>query len=138
MHHPISTHHHSGNEAFDRLVEEVARLDRLSVAAPLRLCNGPGGKTLSIAMPRKIPGLLFVVNLTQNSGANGTNTTAATWTYNVTDLAGKSLGTNLSPQRPRAWGTAAAATMGMGYFDTSGVFYLAEAWETAGSGGCPT
>lgn len=138
MHHHISTHNYSGNEAFDRLVEEVARLDRLSVAAPLRLGNGPGGKTLSIAMPKKIPGLLFVVNLTQAGGANGNKTTAATWTYNVSDLNHKSLGSNLSPQRPRAWGTAAAATMGMGYHDTSGVFYLAEAWETAGSGGCPS
>lgn len=138
MHDHISTHHHAEHDAFTRLVEEVARLDRLSVAAPLRLCNGPGGKTLSIAMPRKISGLLFVVNLTQTGGANGSQTTSATWTYNVTDLNGKSLGTNLSPRRPRALGTATAATMGMGYFDVTGVFYLAEAWETPGSGGCPS
>ncbi len=81
-------------------------------------------------------GGVFVVALTQTGGATGTQSAAATWTYTATSLAGVVLGTVLSPERPRSFGTRTAATKGYAYYNNAGTFTLAEAWETPGSGGC--
>lgn len=81
-------------------------------------------------------GAIFRVNLTQTGGSNGTQSTAPTYTYTATDLNSNQLGTGLSPERPRPNGAVTAATKGTGYYNTSGTFVLAEAWETPGSGHC--
>jgi hypothetical protein len=80
-------------------------------------------------------GGLFRVDLTQTGGSNGTKTTAASYTYTVTDLAGVQLATGASPEKPRENGTKTAATKGYGYYDAAGTFVLAEAWEAPGTVG---
>lgn len=86
------------------------------------------------------PGIL-VVNLTQTGGSNGTQTTAATWTYtakvrNADASSGATLGTGLAPLKPREHGSRTAATIGEGYYDGAGTFILKEAWEPPGTVGC--
>lgn len=79
----------------------------------------------------------FMVNLTQTGGSNGNKTTAATWTYTAKTLNNATtLGTVLSPNKPRPFGTQTAATLGVAYYDNTGTFQLAEAYEKPGSGGC--
>lgn len=79
----------------------------------------------------RMPGELFVVNLSMDGGAAGDGSGPATWTYTVTSLDGVELGTAMSPQRPRdSFGEREEAGKGTGYYDASGTFKLAEAWET--------
>ena len=82
-------------------------------------------------------GTLFAVNVSQNGGSNGTSAAAATYTYNVTDLDGVSLGTAMSVTTPRyAKGPVTAATLGMGYYNAAGTFVLYTVFEIHGSGTC--
>lgn len=82
-------------------------------------------------------GVIFVVALTQTGGSNGTQTTAASWTYTAKSLDGSvTYGTALSPQRTRWNGSRTAATLGYAYFDNTGTFKLAEPWEPPGTGHC--
>lgn len=84
-----------------------------------------------------IPAGLFVVSLTQTGGSNGTQSTAASWTYTAKSLDGNiTYGTTLSPKRTRANGTATAATLGTGYFDNTLAFQLYEALEYPGTDHC--
>jgi hypothetical protein len=82
------------------------------------------------------PGILFAVTLSQTGGSNGNKTTAASWTYTVTSLAGVQLGTSKSPEWPRPNGTMTAATKGLAYYDNDGALVLSVAFEQPGSGGC--
>lgn len=84
------------------------------------------------------PGGIFVVNLAQSGGAEGTQTTAATYTYNVTSESGVALSASpMAPERPRIRkGRVTAATQGYGRFKGDGTFALVEAWEVFGSAGC--
>lgn len=85
---------------------------------------------------------LFAVNMTQTGGANGTSTTAATWTYTVADLDGNSLATAYDPsttgsgkfRRPTI-GQMVAANFGLAYYDGSS---LIVAWcnEQVGPAEC--
>jgi hypothetical protein len=81
------------------------------------------------------PESVLLVNLAQTGGAQGTSTTAPTWTYTAT-LNGSTLGTVLSPLRARPIGFFSAATRGYGIFGSGG-FVLLEAWETEGAEACP-
>lgn len=81
-------------------------------------------------------GKVFVVNLTKTSGSNGDQTHAATYVYTIVSLAGTTLATGKSPDRPRENGLRAIATAGYAYIDSSNVVQLAEAWEPATTGGC--
>lgn len=82
------------------------------------------------------PNVLFAVTLSQTGGSNGNKTTAASWTYTVTSLAGVQLGTSKSPEWPRPNGTMTAATKGLAYYDNDGALVLSVAFEQPGSGGC--
>lgn len=91
---------------------------------------------LPVLVVKRSVGSTFVVNLEQTGGANGDQTTAPTWTYTVTNLLGRELGTVVSPQRPRTAGLFTAATKGYGYYDEDHAFQLAEAWETPDTWAC--
>lgn len=81
---------------------------------------------------------MIPVSLTQTGGSNGTSSAAATWTYTANDTLGGSaeLGTVLGPEWPRPNGRMTAATKGLGYFNTSGVFVLSIAYEKPGAMEC--
>lgn len=88
------------------------------------------------------PGTLFAVNLSRDGGADGSGSTAVTYTYTATSITtdAPTLGTGLTPDKPRPIGLMAVATKGVGYYDASGNFMLAEAYEVdrtvyCGSGG---
>lgn len=95
-----------------------------------------GGKPI-VFVRTEVTGTLFKVALTQTGGSNGTTGSAATWTYTATSLSGNTLGTGLSPEKPRPFGTMTAATRGTGYLDGTGAFTLSEAYEKEGSTVCP-
>lgn len=69
-------------------------------------------------------GQLVAVDVEQTGGADGDDTTQATWTYTVTLKGGTSIGSGYSPenQRPTV-GTVTAATKGSGYWN-AGTFTL--------------
>ncbi len=80
---------------------------------------------------------LFPVNVAVHAGANGTQTTKATWTYNVTDLDGNSIGTvGMSPIWARENGYKDSATHGTGYNDSGGAFVLYQIDEVDSTSGC--
>jgi hypothetical protein len=68
---------------------------------------------------------LFAVTLTQISGVAGSNSTACTFTYDVKDVTGATLGTGVSPAmaRPSA-GKFTAATRGSAYWDSGNAIVL--------------
>ena len=66
------------------------------------------------------PQALFPVTLVKDGGANGSQTSAATWSYTVKDSNGTQLATLQQPQWPRQFGTFNAATSGLAYFGTGG------------------
>ncbi len=71
-------------------------------------------------------GVLFEVTVAQSGGTNGNLTTAPTYTYNVTNLAGTSIGSALAVlwARPKK-GAVTAATHGFAFYDASGTLVLA-------------
>jgi hypothetical protein len=98
--------------------------------------SGTGVKLAYVELTPAAPGVHFYVALTQTGGSNGTDTTAATWTYTAVSVTGAPCGTAMAPDRPRGFGTFAAATKGVGYYDNSGDFKLADAYETPGTEEC--
>jgi hypothetical protein len=92
--------------------------------------------------------VLFVVQVSLAGGADQSNlgpptypepgvpipsqgSTAATYTYNVSDLNGNSLGTGMTPKKPRPSGPLiAGGGLGTGYYDESTTFQLYDAGET--------
>ena len=97
--------------------------------------NGDGTQTGILLEP--IVGLLIGVKLTMDSGYDGDASTAASYTYTATSISGTTLGSSLSPVRPRPYGTMTAATDGIGYWTTDGTFVLQDAYEYPGSSSCP-
>lgn len=83
-------------------------------------------------------GVCFKVTLNQVGGADGTAPdTPATWTYDVTDIAGKLIASAKSPDMPRILNCdTVKATAGLAYYDSSLTAHLAEAWETFGGEVC--
>jgi hypothetical protein len=80
---------------------------------------------------------LIPVLVSQTGGANGDQTTAATWTYDVTDVQSNPIDTGLSPSWQRAVGRKVAASHGNGYYDPSGNFVLEQVDEVDDTGVCP-
>lgn len=83
-----------------------------------------------------IPPALIPVLVSQVGGANGTQTTAATWTYDVTDVSSNAIASALSPTWARAVGKKVAASHGNGYYDPSGNFVLEQVDEVDDTGEC--
>jgi hypothetical protein len=106
-----------------------------------------GGKDSSSAPSRRLvmaemPSSPFVVNLSQNGGADGNKTTYATWTYDVyIRLAGGSngvkIGSTVTVLRPRSlMCSMIVATIGTVYFDPAGTLIIADAWEQMNQNNC--
>ena len=75
----------------------------------------------------------FPVLVNQTGGANGTDTTKATYTYTVTDLAGNELGTAVALARPRENGAVTLASdpkYGSAFVAADGTLKLWDSGET--------
>lgn len=74
----------------------------------------------------------FPVKLTKVAGADGTPTTAPSWTYDVLDiLTDAVLATAQAPLvRPGGFGSFAFAAYGLAYYDAEGAVKLFRAYET--------
>jgi hypothetical protein len=91
-------------------------------------------------LPRPNAGF-FPVLVNQVGGANGTNTTKATYTYDVTDLFGNALGTAVAVARARENGSvvlAIAPKYGVAFYSADGTLILWDAGETYGTAPCTT
>ncbi|MDE2101256.1 MAG: hypothetical protein KGL39_28680, partial [Patescibacteria group bacterium] len=82
---------------------------------------------------------LFPVTLTQSGGSNGSQTSAATYTYIVKSISGTTLGTTgttpIQPTWARDFGSVNTATHGTAYYDDSGNLVLYQADETPTTSG---
>jgi hypothetical protein len=78
---------------------------------------------------------LYYVALTQTGGSNGTQTTAASWTYTMKNENGETLGTGVSPATTRPNGTQVAATYGSARWNGS-TWILVSLNEVYGTGTC--
>jgi hypothetical protein len=71
--------------------------------------------------------------ITQANLAQGTTATISaypTYVYNVTDLSGNPLGTNMTPTKPRRGGPQSSGQgIGIGYYDQNSAFQLWDANE---------
>ncbi len=77
------------------------------------------------------------VTVSVAAGSNGTQSTAATWTYDVFDVASNPItSTPLAPSWQRAIGKKVSATKGFGYYDPSGNFVLESVDEVDDTGHC--
>lgn len=76
-------------------------------------------------------GNIFAVNLTENSGSNGNQTSTPSWTYDITDLNGNSLGTDLTPKKQRRNGyfVSGDGKIGLAYYDETDTIQLFDANE---------
>ncbi len=111
---------------------------------PYGITIGPPLKNAPLNVQSPSSAGLFVVNLTYNSGADGSAVggTYPLYAYDVylrnADASnGMKIGTNLSPVRPR-WVKCShiKATMGTAYYDSTGTAILAEAWEQFNQTNC--
>lgn len=84
---------------------------------------------------------LFIVDLVQVAGAQGTQTTKPTWTYHLKDEQGltlnDSLNTPMAPIKPRNIGFYLPATKGLARWNNlQTTIELVEAWEEEGTEPC--
>lgn len=70
------------SEVWNRLVEAVERLDKLSVAPPLQMVRSPVGYALSLSASFQAEAVVPCI-LIQNGGANGTASSIPGWTYDA-------------------------------------------------------
>ena len=124
----------SGQTA-EKLLRNLRGPGVVNTGGAIRINAAPAAPQRRQSTPSTV-GTTLRVNLSQTGGSNGNASTAATWTYNVTDVFGGSLGTAMSPEFPRPKGTMTAATVGLGYYNTSGDFVLYQAAEKPGTGSC--
>ena len=87
-------------------------------------------------------GTIFAIKMTQTGGSNGTNSTAASWTYTITDRNDNQLVTSYNPttgdfKRP-TYGKMDKATAGTGYYDENGTFTLSWCNEVPTASECTT
>jgi len=92
---------------------------------------GVGYKWAILRLSRYLASSLLPVNLNQTGGAQGSNTTAASWTYDVTDVVSDSvLASSVNPVvSPHHWvrpsvGQMSMATFGYAHYDSSNQLVL--------------
>lgn len=96
-------------------------------------------KTVTGRRPTSFVGRMFMVNLTQDGGSAGDQSTQCSFTYTVTDIHGNQLATSATPnkQRPTIGKMVSGdGLVGSGYFTASGAFVLQDANETLDTGAC--
>lgn len=83
---------------------------------------------------RRIPNQLFAVYVTRDGGSAGGGGEDCDWTYEVSTLSGRLLGTEMTPKKRRDPGMeyteTPSSTIGSAYFDEFGIFTLYDANET--------
>lgn len=83
---------------------------------------------------------MFPVKPTQVGGSAGNKTTQVSFTYDVTDLNGATLGLAMTPQKNRtslgAHVAPTAGDFGVGFYDADGSFKLWDANEAFDTGPC--
>ena len=138
----------SARDKLNRLVENVNALAAMrgdEVFITVR--RGPGGSTIALnidAVMARVPkvalgggGGFFAVKVEMDGGINGTQSTAATYTYTVRHLEGDLLGTLIPMSKPRDPGSvtyqAGAGGYGIAFYD-DGVLVLWDAGETKDTG----
>lgn len=106
---------------------------------PIRLLykeTGTGVKQAIGSLSLTCSPVLFVVTVTQVGGSNGTQSTAASYTYDVKDLLGNTLATAVALARPRPNGAVSAGNgYGLAFYDGNSL-KLWDAGEIPGSGHC--
>lgn len=115
--------------------DSLVKLDSADIGPVEILWNvGTSGYMVSIVRLGHQPAVFFPVLVTKNAGSAGTDTTACTFTYNVTDLNGTGLGNSMTPAKARGAGgvvaTVAAGAYGVGFYNAAGAFVLWDAGET--------
>ena len=124
-------------------IDEAPPEDRLpeAVHAERRWANTH--KRISVLERRLLARGVFPVVLAQSGGSVGDDTTATTWTYDVTDVGGESLSdTALDPvadphvfRRPDV-GPMLKATAGLAYYNSDGDLVLTWINEALDAGAC--
>ena len=81
---------------------------------------------------------VFAVNVTRDGGSDGSQTTAASWTYTVKTIDGSvTLGTGVAVARPRPNGSMLTGSgFGLAFFDAVGTLRLWDAGETPATTAC--
>lgn len=102
---------------------------------------GTGSQLAVVQLGVYGPGDPMVVTLEQSGGSNGTQTTRATYTYKLKDQGGCYLGdtasTPIGPDKTREVGELVGpASLGLAYWNASGVIKLALAFEEYDTGPC--
>jgi len=88
----------------------------------------------------ELPVSIFPVRVTASAGAQGTATTRATFTYDVSDLEGNQLGTSIPVQHPRPFGIMeqpASNSFGLAFRDEADDLRLWSVGEVPEAGACP-
>lgn len=95
-------------------------------------------KPIAVTFPNQVPTGLFPVQLEVAAGANGDQTNAPTWTYNLKNLAGTQIAAAKSPLAGREVGFFSSATYGLAFFDSAASeLKLLTAFETRSATACP-
>jgi hypothetical protein len=127
------------HDAIQRLQREVDDLRR-GVSGPGGGGGGPGGGGGRHAAGP--PANLFWVAVQKTGGSNGTQTTAASWTYTVREIEfpNSTIGTAIAVTRPRGHGEmdfqAGTTGRGLAYYDANGYLKLWDAGENPALGDC--
>ncbi len=81
---------------------------------------------------------IFAVSVTRDGGSDGSQTTAASWTYTVKTVDGSVvLGTGVAAARPRPNGSMiAGGGFGLAFFDSAGTLRLWDAGEVPATTAC--
>lgn len=93
-------------------------------------------KTVTDSARSDTPGGVFRVNLTKSSGSDGSASAAPTYKYDVTNLNGVAIASDIAPEWRRDKGRFVDATKGLAYRNAAGVVKLAVAFEEERVGGC--
>jgi len=131
----------------DAEATQAGRL-KAGTTGPVRILwkeSGTGEKNALLSLGSSSPGGFFPVKVQQTGGSNGTNTTAASYTYTVRSIAwngstgGTTLGTGVAVSRPRMNGAVTVQSGSTGYgtaFMDGSTLVLWDAGEKLNTAGC--
>jgi hypothetical protein len=100
--------------------------------------SSTGNQLALVNVGRLVNNSFFPVKVTKTGGSDGTNTTAASWTYTVKNLDDVELGTGVSLAKPRPYGKMTyGSSHGLAFYDGA-TLKLWDAGEVPGSVHCPS
>lgn len=118
--------------------------DARRIAAVVRAAEGQKNyaliERLMAVLDRRLPSQTFAVRVYIDGGVAGSATTPCTWTYRVTAMSGRDLGTGLSPIKrrfaPAVYSVTPDGTVGLAFFDDRGDLQLYDANELLATVDC--